>query len=73
MRVIGTWFYMYLLSADFVVFCLKALRIVLSSLESHANRYYRYIVPLLACSVDFYMRVFVQVFSSPSEVKRSSR
>lgn len=49
-----------------------ALRIVLSSLESHANRYYRYIVPLLSCSVDFYMRTFIQVFSSPSEVKRSS-
>ena len=42
------------------------------SLESHANRYKRYIKPLLSISVDFYVRVFVQVFTSPSEVKRSA-
>lgn len=48
-----------------------ALRIVLSSLESHANRYRRYIVPLLSCSVDFYIRMFVRVFTSAQEVKRS--
>lgn len=49
-----------------------ALRILLFSLESHANRYKRYIKPLLSISVDFYVRVFVQVFTSPSEVKRSA-
>jgi tRNA (guanine26-N2/guanine27-N2)-dimethyltransferase len=48
-------------------------RIILSSLESHANRYKRYIVPLLSCSIDFYMRVFAQVFTSPAQVKRSLR
>ncbi|GFT82661.1 hypothetical protein NPIL_177331 [Nephila pilipes] len=48
-----------------------ALRIVLQSIESNANRYGRYIVPLLSLSVDFYVRVFVQVFTSPSTVKES--
>ena len=51
----------------------QALRIVLSSLERHANRYHRYIVPLLSCSVDFYVRVFVVLYTSPAEVKRSAR
>lgn len=45
---------------------------LLFSLESHANRYKRYIKPLLSISVDFYVRVFVQVFTSASEVKRSA-
>ncbi|XP_065648108.1 tRNA (guanine(26)-N(2))-dimethyltransferase isoform X2 [Hydra vulgaris] len=49
-----------------------ALRIVLSCIDSHANRYKRYIEPLLSLSVDFYLRIFVRVFSSPSEVKRSA-
>jgi tRNA (guanine26-N2/guanine27-N2)-dimethyltransferase len=48
-----------------------SLRILIASLESHANRYQRYIVPLVSCSIDFYIRVFVQVFTSPMEVKRS--
>lgn len=48
-----------------------ALRILLFSMESHANRYKRYIKPLLSISVDFYIRVFVQVFTSAAEVKRS--
>lgn len=51
----------------------QALRIVLRSLESHANRYGRYIVPLLSLSIDFYVRLFVQVFTSPSKVKESAR
>ncbi|EDO48806.1 predicted protein [Nematostella vectensis] len=49
-----------------------ALRLLLSSIESHANRYKRYILPLLSMSVDFYIRVFVQVFTSASEVKRTA-
>lgn len=44
---------------------------MLSSLESHANRYRRYIVPLICCSVDFYIRLFVRVFTSAQEVKNS--
>lgn len=46
-----------------------ALRILLASLEQHAARYKRYILPLLSLSIDFYVRVFVQVFTSAAEVK----
>lgn len=49
-----------------------ALRIILQSIESHANRYGRYTMPLLAISVDFYVRVFVRVFTGPAIVKRST-
>lgn len=48
-----------------------ALRILLASIESHANRYKRHIVPILSVSVDFYVRVFVRIFTSPSAVKNS--
>ncbi|GFN80405.1 tRNA (guanine(26)-n(2))-dimethyltransferase [Plakobranchus ocellatus] len=48
-----------------------ALRIILQCLDSHANRYSRYIVPLVSLSVDFYFRVFVQVFTSQKQVKHS--
>ncbi|KAL3866784.1 hypothetical protein ACJMK2_044054 [Sinanodonta woodiana] len=47
------------------------LRILLQCIESHANRYSRYIEPLLSVSVDFYMRVFVKVFTGQGKVKRS--
>jgi len=40
-----------------------ALRILLASIESHANRYKRYIVPVLSVFMDFYVRVFVRVFT----------
>ncbi|XP_030052796.1 tRNA (guanine(26)-N(2))-dimethyltransferase isoform X2 [Microcaecilia unicolor] len=46
-----------------------ALRIILHSLDLRANCYQRYIVPLLAVSVDFYVRVFVRVFSGQAKVK----
>lgn len=49
-----------------------ALRIILRSIESQANKYGRYIIPLVSLSIDFYARVFVQVFTSPSEAKRSA-
>lgn len=48
-----------------------ALRIVLQCIESHANRYGRYIVPVLSMSVDFYVRIFVRVYTSPILVKQS--
>ena len=48
-----------------------AIRIILQCLDSHANRYSRYIVPLISLSVDFYFRVFVQVFESQKQVKQS--
>ncbi|CAD6203066.1 unnamed protein product [Miscanthus lutarioriparius] len=48
-----------------------ALRILLASIESHANRYKRYIVPVLSVFMDFYIRVFVRVFTSASEIKNT--
>ena len=48
-----------------------ALRIVLQCVESHANRYSRYIVPMLSVSVDFYVRLYIKVFSGQSKVKES--
>lgn len=49
-----------------------ALRILLASIESHANRYKRYIVPVLSVSIDFYVRVFVRIYTSPKTVKASA-
>lgn len=48
-----------------------ALRILLNTIESTASRYGRYIQPLLSMSIDFYVRIFVQVFTSPFECKKS--
>ncbi|GBF93065.1 tRNA (guanine(26)-N(2))-dimethyltransferase-like [Raphidocelis subcapitata] len=50
----------------------SAVRILLASIEQHANRYKRYITPLLSLSIDFYVRVFVRVHTSASVVKRSA-
>ena len=47
----------------------QAIRIVLGAVSNAAARYKRYIVPVLSLSIDFYVRVFVRVFSSPKEVK----
>lgn len=48
-----------------------ALRILLRSIELQANRYGYHIVPLLSVSADFYIRVFVKVYKSPSNAKKS--
>ncbi|KAI9009694.1 N2,N2-dimethylguanosine tRNA methyltransferase-domain-containing protein [Gaertneriomyces semiglobifer] len=47
-----------------------ALRILLHSTQQAASRYKRVIVPMLSLSIDFYVRVFVRVFTSPGLVKR---
>lgn len=49
-----------------------ALRLVLQMLQTSAGRYKRHIVPLVSCSIDFYLRVFVRVFTSPQQVKKSA-
>lgn len=49
-----------------------ALRILLRCIESTATRYGRYIRPLVSVSADFYIRLFVRVFSGPAECKRSA-
>lgn len=47
-----------------------ALRLVLHSIAMSAAQYGRYIKPLLSLSIDFYLRVFVQVHTAPIEVKK---
>ncbi|KAG9290032.1 hypothetical protein G9A89_010338 [Geosiphon pyriformis] len=49
-----------------------ALRILLHSVTLSASRYRRYIVPLLTLSIDFYIRVFVRIFTSASEAKMAA-
>jgi tRNA (guanine26-N2/guanine27-N2)-dimethyltransferase len=49
-----------------------SLRILLHAIDACANKYKRHIVPWLSLSVDYYVRVFVRVFESPAEVKKSS-
>ncbi|KAL9226497.1 hypothetical protein vseg_002304 [Gypsophila vaccaria] len=48
-----------------------ALRILLACIESHANRYKRHIVPILSVRIDFYIRVFVRIYSSASAMKET--
>eukprot|EP00955_Chlamydomonas_euryale_P058761 357202-Chlamydomonas_euryale.AAC.23 len=48
-----------------------AVRILLACIESHANRHRRHITPLLSLCVDFYVRVFVRIETSPATVKES--
>lgn len=49
-----------------------AIRILLRSIELHANKYSRYIQPLLSLSIDFYCRVFVRIFSGQETVRKSA-
>ncbi|KAI7860977.1 N2,N2-dimethylguanosine tRNA methyltransferase [Circinella umbellata] len=49
-----------------------ALRLVLNTLQTSAGRYRRHIVPLMSCSIDFYLRVFVRVYTSPQGVKKAA-
>merc|ERR550519_1174049 len=49
-----------------------AVRILLQCLESHANRYGRYIEPLLSLSIDFYCRVFVRVYTGQAVCKQTT-
>ena len=49
-----------------------ALRILLGTLEREACRAGRYIVPLLSLKLDFYVRVFIRVYTSKQEVQKSS-
>ncbi|XP_066259855.1 tRNA (guanine(26)-N(2))-dimethyltransferase [Euwallacea similis] len=46
-----------------------ALRILLQCIEAHANRYGRYIVPILSLSADFYIRVFVRIYTGAHKCK----
>lgn len=46
-----------------------ALRLVLHAIATAAGRYGRYIQPMLSLSIDFYLRVFVRVWTRPETVK----
>lgn len=55
-----------------MTFCVShemAIRIILATLEIAANRHSRHIVPLLSVKMDFYLRVFVRVYSNSAETK----
>jgi len=49
----------------------QAIRIVLHAIERAANRYGRYIEPLISLHLDFFIRVFVRVHHGKIHVKRS--
>ncbi|KAK7014835.1 guanine(26)-N(2)-dimethyltransferase [Favolaschia claudopus] len=49
-----------------------ALRLVLNAVSTSAARYGRYIEPLLSLSIDFYVRLFIRIGSSPMQVKRAA-
>jgi len=49
----------------------QAIRIVLYAIEKSANRYGRYIEPLISLHLDFFIRVFVRVHFGKIHVKRS--
>ncbi|CEM11212.1 unnamed protein product [Vitrella brassicaformis CCMP3155] len=46
-----------------------ALRLVLHAIRTSAGRYKRSVVPLASFSIDFYVRVFVQIRNSSAETK----
>ncbi|KAJ3191267.1 DNA topoisomerase 1, partial [Irineochytrium annulatum] len=49
-----------------------ALRILLHAIQTSAARYRKVIVPLLSCSIDYYVRVFVKVVESPQLSKKAA-
>ena len=48
---------------------IQGIRVALADLDSHANRYERYIEPLLCISIDYYIRVIVRVQSGSARAK----
>ena len=49
----------------------QALRIVLFTINTIANRHSKQIEPLVSLTVDFYIRLFIKVRESPSECHKS--
>jgi len=49
-----------------------AIRMLLGFIESKANVYNRHIVPILSVHMNFYIRVFVRVYTNRNEIKRSA-
>ncbi|UZJ56976.1 hypothetical protein CBS101457_006296 [Exobasidium rhododendri] len=46
------------------------LRLLLNAISTSASRYGRFVEPMLSLSIDFYIRVFVRIYTKPIEVKR---
>lgn len=70
--VAGYFLALWLLQTLTLVSTSQALRILLHTLQTCAARYRRIIVPLVSCSIDFYIRIFVRVIHSPQKVKETS-
>ena len=49
----------------------QALRILLGCVSVHASRHKKYIVPLLSLSIDFYVRIFIRVYTSAAITKEA--
>ena len=49
----------------------SALRLLLYAINQSANRYQRVMIPMMSISVDFYIRVFVQIIHYPNLAKDS--
>jgi len=49
-----------------------ALRLVMYALCMSAAKYGREVQPMMCCSIDFYVRLFVRVFDSPARVKQQA-
>ncbi|KAI9189906.1 RNA methyltransferase tRNA(m5U54)methyltransferase [Blastocladiella emersonii ATCC 22665] len=49
-----------------------ALRLVLNLVTQTAAKHRRYVEPLMSCSIDFYVRIFVRVHASPIDVKKTA-
>ncbi|RKO89108.1 N2,N2-dimethylguanosine tRNA methyltransferase, partial [Blyttiomyces helicus] len=47
-----------------------ALRLVLNTIQTSAARYRRFIEPMASFSIDFYVRMFVRVYTGPQEAKK---
>lgn len=50
----------------------SALRLVLSMVAASAARYGRAIEPMLSLSIDFYVRLFIRIKTSPQQVKQNA-
>ncbi|OXA50116.1 probable tRNA (guanine(26)-N(2))-dimethyltransferase isoform X2 [Folsomia candida] len=48
-----------------------ALRILIHTVQSSANRYGRVAIPLLSLKIDFYVRLFFKIIKSPERAKES--
>lgn len=67
-----TCFYKYGVVPSKAQYCHEfAVRTVLSAVSATANRYQKVMIPVLSLSVDFYIRVFVKIYTSASQAKNS--